>query len=78
MTGLVDEKKAAHILYLDFRKAFDAVFHNILIDKLLMYELNDQAVGGLETGWTGPEGVDQQHKVYLEASKCWGHYCVQS
>lgn len=36
MTGLTDNGKAVYIVYLDFSKAFDTVFHKILTDKLLI------------------------------------------
>lgn len=42
MTGLVDERRAADIIYLDFRKALDTVSRKILIHKLLMYELDEK------------------------------------
>ncbi|GAB0209470.1 probable global transcription activator SNF2L2 [Grus japonensis] len=37
MTGLMDEGKAVHVVYLDFIKAFDTVSHNSLIDKLMKW-----------------------------------------
>ncbi|KAK4810957.1 hypothetical protein QYF61_013365 [Mycteria americana] len=44
MPGLVDEGRAVDIVYLDFRKAFDPVSHKILMEKLLMYGLDEQTV----------------------------------
>ncbi|KAK4823788.1 hypothetical protein QYF61_006510 [Mycteria americana] len=44
MTGLVDERRTIDIVYLDFSKAFDTVCRKILIDKLLMYGLDEQTV----------------------------------
>lgn len=35
MTGLVDERRAVDIFYLDFSKAFNTVSHHILVDKLI-------------------------------------------
>jgi len=34
MTGWVDEGRAVDVVYLDFSKAFDTVFRNILLGKL--------------------------------------------
>lgn len=33
MTGLTDNGRAVDVVYLDFSKTLDAVYHNILIDK---------------------------------------------
>lgn len=44
MSGLVDEGKAAGVVYLDFSRAFSAVSHRILIDKLMKYGLDGQTV----------------------------------
>ncbi|PKU48766.1 rna-directed dna polymerase from mobile element jockey- hypothetical protein [Limosa lapponica baueri] len=67
-TGLVNEGRAVDIVYLDFIKAFDTVLHKILIEKLLMYSLHEQSVRWIENWLDGPEGSNQQHKVYLEGS----------
>ena len=48
MTGLADEGRAVDIVYLDFSKAFDTVSHKILIDRLLMYRLDEQTVRWIE------------------------------
>ena len=40
-------------VYLDFSKAFYAVFHKVLIEKLMKYWLNDQMVK-----WTGSCATD--------------------
>jgi len=44
MTALVDEEREMDIVYLDFSKTFDTVFHNILIGKLYKCGLNEQTV----------------------------------
>lgn len=48
MNGLVDEEKVVDIIYLDIRKAFDTVSHKILIEKLLMYGVDEQTVKWIE------------------------------
>lgn len=42
VTGLVDEGRAVNAVYLDFSKAFGTGSHKILINKLLIYELDEQ------------------------------------
>ena len=44
MTGLVDEGRAVAVVYLGFSKAFNTVSHNIFIDKLLKYMLDEWTV----------------------------------
>ena len=39
VTHLVDEGKAVDVIYLDFSKAFDTVFHNIPLQKLIAHGL---------------------------------------
>lgn len=39
MTGLVDNRRAVDVLYLDFCKSCDSVSHNILIDQLMKHKL---------------------------------------
>ncbi|GAB0203099.1 mitochondrial enolase superfamily member 1 [Grus japonensis] len=40
MTCLVDEGKAVHVVYLDFSKAFDTVFHSIHLRKMAAHGLD--------------------------------------
>jgi len=47
-TGFGDERRAVAVVYLDFRKAFNAVSHKILIEKLVKPGLDEQR-GGLKT-----------------------------
>ena len=35
MTGFVDEGREVNVIYLHLSKAFDIVFHNSLIDRLM-------------------------------------------
>jgi len=44
MIGWVDEGRAVDVIYLDFRKAFDTVSHNILLGKLRKCGLNEWSV----------------------------------
>jgi len=37
-----------YVVYLDFTKAFDTVYHKIIIDKLLKYGLDKQTVRCIE------------------------------
>lgn len=47
-TGLVGEKKAVDLFHLDYSKAFDTVFCNILINKQMEYRLEMWAVRWFE------------------------------
>ncbi|GAB0182921.1 mitochondrial enolase superfamily member 1 [Grus japonensis] len=64
MTGLVDEKAIVDFIYLDFIKAFDIVSHKILIDKLLMYGLDEQTVRWIENWLNG-----QAQRVIISGTK---------
>ncbi|CAM4616486.1 unnamed protein product [Caretta caretta] len=49
ITGSVDEGKAVDVLFLDFRKAFDTVSHNILASKLKKYGLDECTTRWIES-----------------------------
>ncbi|PKU47497.1 rna-directed dna polymerase from mobile element jockey-like [Limosa lapponica baueri] len=44
MTGLVDETRTVKVFYLYFRMAFDTVTHQILMEKLMKYRLDEQPI----------------------------------
>lgn len=48
-SGLVDERRALDVFYLDFSQAFGTVFHNILTNKPMKYELAKCMVRWTET-----------------------------
>jgi len=43
MTGLVDDRRAGDVVYLDFHQAFNTVSHNILTDKSMKCRLDKWA-----------------------------------
>ncbi|CAM5178145.1 unnamed protein product [Eretmochelys imbricata] len=49
ITGSVDEEKAVDVLFLDFSKAFDTVFHSILASKLKKYGLDEWTIRWIES-----------------------------
>ncbi|CAM5096617.1 unnamed protein product [Natator depressus] len=49
ITGSVDEGKAVNMIYLDFSKAFDMVFHSILASKLKKYGLDEWTIRWIES-----------------------------
>ncbi|GAB0210235.1 mitochondrial enolase superfamily member 1 [Grus japonensis] len=53
MTSWLDEGRAVDVVYLDFRKAFDTVSHNILISKLRKCGLDEWTVRWVENWLNG-------------------------
>jgi len=53
MTNVVDEGRAVDIVYLDFSKALDTVSQMMLIQKLVKYGLDEQAVRWIENWLNG-------------------------
>lgn len=49
MTGMVDEGRVVHTVYLGFSKAFNIDSHETFIEKLIKYGLDEQT-GGLKNG----------------------------
>ncbi|GAB0199287.1 mitochondrial enolase superfamily member 1 [Grus japonensis] len=48
MTGLVNKKRMVDIVYLDFSIDFYTVFHRILVEKLVVYRLDEQILRWIE------------------------------
>ena len=61
---LVGEGKAVEVGYLDFNKAFDTVFHGILLQKLAACGLNRCTLGSVENCMDG-----QAHRVVVNGLK---------
>jgi len=53
MTGWVGEGRAVDVVYLDFRKAFDTVSHNILLGKLRKCGLDEWSLRWIENWLNG-------------------------
>ncbi|GAB0182200.1 mitochondrial enolase superfamily member 1 [Grus japonensis] len=53
VTDWVDEGRAVGVVYLNFRRAFDTVSHNILISKLRKCGLDEQTVRWIENWLNG-------------------------
>ena len=67
VTGLVDKGRAVDVVYLDFSRAFDSVSHMILIEKLLMYGLDEETVRWVENWLNG----EAQRVVISGAKSSW-------
>jgi len=61
----VDEGRKVNVVCLNFRKAFDAASHNILLGKLSKCGLDEWSVRWIENGLNGraQEGCRQRHGV---------------
>ena len=64
VTRLVDEGKAVEVVYLDFSKAFDAVSHGILLQKLAACGLDRYALGWVRSWLEG-----RAHSVVVNGVK---------
>jgi len=65
VTHPLDKGKAVHIIYLDFRKAFDTVSHSILLEKLAARGFNGCPLCRLKN-WLD----DQAQRVVVNVAKC--------
>ncbi|KAJ7424166.1 RNA-directed DNA polymerase from mobile element jockey-like protein [Pitangus sulphuratus] len=53
MAGLVDERRAVHVVYLEFSKAFDTVSHKVLLVKLRKCGLDEWTVKWIKNWLNG-------------------------
>ncbi|KAK4829103.1 hypothetical protein QYF61_002141 [Mycteria americana] len=65
MSGPANEGKAVDIIYLDFSKIFDTVFHKILIDNVFKYGLDEQTVR-----WTENRLNNRAQRVEISGVRC--------
>lgn len=55
VTNLMEVEKSVDIVYMNFNKTFDTVFHSILLEKLVTHSLS-VSLARLRTGWmAGPK-----------------------
>jgi len=65
--ALVDDERAVDIVYLDFSKVYGAVFHRILIEKLMKYGTDKQMIRRIENWLNG-----QAQRVLISGAKSSG------
>ncbi|RMC07127.1 hypothetical protein DUI87_16583 [Hirundo rustica rustica] len=71
VTYFMEVGKAADVVYLDFSEAFDTVYHNILLEKLVAHGLGMCSVCWVKTGCPGPESGGEQSYMQLAACHQW-------
>jgi len=67
VTHLVDEEKMVGVVFLDFRKVFDTVPHNILLDKLSSCGIS---------GFTSVLGEELAEGQSSSGCSEWGYICL--
>ena len=84
MTGWVDEGRAVDVIYLDFSKAFDTVYHNILLGKLRKYGLDKWSVKRIEKWLNGRtqrvviSGAESSWRLVSLRGQYWAQPCLSS